>query len=354
MPVLTAPVVALPRYQVTTDEVIERIAELYPDHPKLAQIRRIIRSTTVRTRWYTRPLSEQFRDEHSLAERTREHLQDSLELAERAARGALREAGLGPAAVDAVVVVSATGHTMPGLDAQLVDRLGLRPSVRRIPVTQMGCAGGVFGVSTAMELVAARPDVTVLIVCADVFSHYLNRNDSGLDGMIFKGIIGDAAGACVVRNGPVSGPHMELTASWECLYAGSHGVVGSCTDNDGLHGFNSPKLLDAIREVVPMLNDWLAHSARPGTDGAPEFVVSHTGSPRVIDSLVNGLGVEPQLFGLSRDSLRDLGNLGSASVLEVLERTFAKPPTEGAHGLMLAPGPGVSLMAVKTIWRGGI
>jgi predicted naringenin-chalcone synthase len=128
-------------------------------------------------------------------------------LSERAARGALWEAGLAPEEVDALVVVSSTGHTMPGLDVRLMARLELRPSARRIPVTQLGCGGGVFGVSTAMELMAARPDATVLVVCADVFSHYLHRDDTGMDGMIFKGIIGDGAGACVVR-AEASGPHL--------------------------------------------------------------------------------------------------------------------------------------------------
>ncbi|MGV9452940.1 PhlD [Streptomyces sp. NPDC003635] len=353
MTVVTAPVVALPRYQVTTDELVEQIVELYPDHPRLESVCRAIRATTVQTRWYTRPPGERLATPHSLAQQTRDHLHDSLELAERAALGALREAGVAPGDVDAVVVTSATGHTMPGLDVRLVQRLELRPSVRRIAVTQVGCCGGVFGISTAMELVAARPAATVLVVCADVFSYYLNPVDTGMDGMIFKGLFGDAAGACVVR-GQANGPRMELISSWECLHAGSQDVVGTRTSGDGLHGYNSPELLNAIRGVLPRLNDWLDVSAPADDDGAPEFVVSHTGGPKIIDTLAAGLGGPPMLFGLTRDSLRDVGNVGSVSALEVLERTFAKPPADGARGLLLAVGPGVAMMAVKAVWRDGV
>ncbi|WP_324784712.1 PhlD [Streptomyces sp. H51] len=353
MRVVSAPVVVLPRHQVTTEEVLERITELYADHPRCAHIRRTIAATTVRTRWYTRPLAEQMRGDWSLAVRTREHLADSLELAEKAARTTLREAGLEPSDVDALVVVSATGHTTPGLDVLLMARLGLPPSVRRIPVTQLGCTGGVFGISMAAELVAARPDATVLVVCADVFSHYLHRADTGMDGMIFKGILGDGAGACVVRS-RANGPHMELTHSWECVQPLSHDIVGSHLDGDGFHAHNSPDLVRAIRGVMPRLNEWLARTAPAGSDGTPEFVVSHTGSPKVLDALVEGIGCPPALFGLARDSLREVGNLGSASVLEVLERAFAKPPADGAHGLALGVGPGVSVMAVRTVWRDGV
>jgi predicted naringenin-chalcone synthase len=338
---------------VTTDELLGLIEELYPDHPRLGYVRRVIRSTGVHTRRLTRPPAEQLREGYALLERTRGHLQDSLDLAERAARGSLREAALGPEDVDALIVVSATGHTMPGLDVRLIAQLGLRPTVRRIPVTQMGCCGGVFGISTAMELVAARPDVTVLVVCADVFSHYLHRDDTGMDGMIFKGIIGDGAGACLVR-ARADGPHLRLIRSWEWLDPHSQDVVGTRTDGDGLHGHNSPRLMGAIRRGMGPLNEWLARTVPEGTDGTPGFVVSHTGSSGVLDRLAEGLGCAPELLAEARASLREVGNLGSASLLDVLHRTFAGPPAEGTHGLLLGVGPGVSLMAMRTVWQGGV
>ncbi|GAA5013237.1 type III polyketide synthase [Streptomyces siamensis] len=350
MSVVTAPVVTLPRHQVTTDELLDRITELYEGHPGLAVARRVIRSTTVRARWYTRPLEEQFDDTLPLAERTCRHLEDSLDLAEKAARGALVEAGLTAADIDGLVVLSATGHTMPGLDVLLMERLDLPPSVRRIPVTQVGCGGGVFALVRAMDMVAAHPGATVLVVCADVFSHYLHRGDTGLDGMILKGLFGDAAGACVVRP-EAQGPRMELTHSWEYLHPDSRDLVGSRTEGDGLHAYNSPKLRNVIEGTMPRILEWLERVAPPGTDPVPRFVVSHTGGPRILDAIVGGLGCDPAMVDLARDSLRELGNVGSVSVLDVLERTFVKSPAEGDHGLVLAAGPGVSLFAARAVWR---
>jgi alkylresorcinol/alkylpyrone synthase len=44
---------------------------------------------------------------------------------------------------------------------------------------------------------------------------------------------------------------------------------------------------------------------------------------------------------LTWDSLRDIGNLSSASVLHVLADTMReRPPRPGSYGLMLAMGPG--------------
>lgn len=350
MPVVSSPVVALPRHQVTTDELLDGLQRLYPYHSKLPHIMRVVRSTTVRTRWYTRPLAERFGVVHSLKERTRAHLRDSLELAEKAAAQALLEAGLVPADIDGLVVLSSTGYSMPGLDVLLMDRLGLPRSVRRVPVCQIGCAGGVFALARAMELVAARPGSTVLVVCADVFSHYLHPADAGLDGMILKGLFGDAAGACVVRP-EVEGPRMELVGSWEYVHPESHGVVGTYLDGDGLHGFNSPRLLRVVEGAMPHLADWLERTAPAGAVPMPGFIVSHTGGPRILEAFVEGLGCRPELVDPARDSLRELGNVGSVSVLDVLDRTFAKPPSEGDRGLLLAAGPGVTLVAVQAVWR---
>ncbi|MEU6275196.1 3-oxoacyl-[acyl-carrier-protein] synthase III C-terminal domain-containing protein [Streptomyces populi] len=349
MPVVSRPVVSLPRHQVTTDELLDRISELYPDHPRLAVVRRVIGATTVRSRWYSRPLEQQFTLGLPTAERTRLHLLDSLDLAEEAARGALFETGLTPADVDGLVVLGSTGHTMPGLDAFLAERLGLPSSVRRLPIAQVGCAGGVFGLIRAMELVAAHPDATVLVVCSDAFSHYLHHDDSALDGMILKGLIGDAAGACVVR-AEAEGPHMELIASWEYLEPGSHHLVGGRVDGDGLHAHNSPQLRDVIERAMSPLREWLARTAPPGVDPAPGFLVTHTGGPRILDAVVKGLGCPPEMADLARDSLRELGNLGSVSVLDVLDRTFTKSPADGDHGLLFAAGPGITLLGVRAVW----
>lgn len=129
--------------------------------------------------------------------------------------------------------------------------------------------------------------------------------------------------------------------------------MGSITDSDGFHGCNSLRLLGAIGEVMPKLKDWLHRTRSAGADAAPDFIVSHTGSPKVLDAIVEGLGTDPELFGLARDSLREVGNLGSVPVLEVLERTFMKPPRDGVRGLTVAVGPGVSAMALKGVWHSG-
>ena len=92
------------------------------------------RYSAVPVEWYERP--------HGWPERNALYLTHALELAAEAARKSLAIAGLEAAEIDAVVVVSTTGIATPSLDARLIDRIGLRSEVRRLPIFGLGCAGG--------------------------------------------------------------------------------------------------------------------------------------------------------------------------------------------------------------------
>jgi alkylresorcinol/alkylpyrone synthase len=78
--------------------------------------------------------------------------------------------------------------------------------------------------------------------------------------------------------------------------------------------------------------------------------VCHPGGPKVIDSITNAIGLPPEALSHSRESMRDRGNISSASVLDVLQRTVADPPPPGALGVMLAMGPGFSFELLLLSW----
>jgi len=70
----------------------------------------------------------------------------------------------------------------------------------------------------------------------------------------------------------------------------------------------------------------------------------------VLDAVSEALDVPPVEFRHSGESMRDNGNISSASVLDVLDRTLAEPPDRGSTGLLLAMGPGFSFELVLLGW----
>jgi alkylresorcinol/alkylpyrone synthase len=79
--------------------------------------------------------------------------------------------------------------------------------------------------------------------------------------------------------------------------------------------------------------------------------VCHPGGPRVLEALAEALELGEGALDLTWKSLREVGNLSSASVLLVLRDTLqaARPPP-GTRGLLLAMGPGFCSELVLLEW----
>jgi alkylresorcinol/alkylpyrone synthase len=77
----------------------------------------------------------------------------------------------------------------------------------------------------------------------------------------------------------------------------------------------------------------------------------HPGGPRVIQALEKGLGLPGEAMALSWDTLTEVGNISSASVLVILDKFMNHiHPTPGAYGMLMAMGPAFSAELVLLQW----
>jgi alkylresorcinol/alkylpyrone synthase len=158
---------AVPPYPLDQGDVIHRVQMLFDGAPALERLLPVFSNTGIRTRyscvpieWYDRP--------HGWAERNRVYIAGALDLLERTAIKLLDRAGIDKDAIDAVVTVSTTGIATPSLDALLIERMGLRRDVRRLPIFGLGCAGGVLGLARAAAQAMAAPGETVLFLVVEL------------------------------------------------------------------------------------------------------------------------------------------------------------------------------------------
>ncbi|WTR44959.1 PhlD [Streptomyces sp. NBC_00118] len=341
--------VSMPRtvlgpHKVTTEDIADDIRNRHPGHPRLAVILRVLANCGVRTRYFTRPLdSPTVSGSAGVRERAEAAFGDALAMAEQAALTALDSTGVAHEDIDAIVTTHSTGWSVPNLDAHLVARLGLRPTVRRIALTTLACSGGIQALIRAADLVAARPGSKVLVVAAETISSVYNHNDTSVESMIYKSLFGDSAAATVVSGEPLA-PGLAIDDSFEYFLPDSLDRYSGRIDTDGLHFDSTKKALAATDDVLPVLRNWV------GTR-APGFVVIHPGSPRIITDTATALGLTPEDARHSTDTLSDEGNLGGVSVLRVLERTHATPPAAGTKGVAVAYGPGFTTAALHGHWH---
>ena len=134
---------AVPRHELAQSDIATRAERFFPDiDPEfLARMLPIYENSGISTRYSCVP-ADWYESPHGWAEKNTLYIKHAVDLLERAAREALSAAHMGIRDVDAVFAVSTTGIATPSLDALLMERLGTRRDVMRLPIFGLGCAGG--------------------------------------------------------------------------------------------------------------------------------------------------------------------------------------------------------------------
>jgi len=325
---------AVPPYPLDQDDVIERVKLLFGGAPTLERLLPVFTNTGIRTRYSCVPL-DWYDRRHSWAERNRIYLAAALDMLEATTVQLLDRAGRSKDLIDAVVVVSTTGVATPSLDALLINRMGLRASVRRLPIFGLGCAGGVIGLARAASQALAAPGETILFLVVELCALWFRRDDFSKSNIVATALFGDgAAGALLSTEG--DGP--TVVAAGEHTWPGSLDVMGWDVSDDGLSAVFSrdiPKLVATrFREVMA---DFLARHDLV-VDDIDRFVC-HPGGAKVVAALEDAFGLGRGTLASARGVLRDFGNMSAATVMFVLERTLADPRPWN-RALMNALGPG--------------
>ncbi len=275
------------------------------------------------------------------------------ELGAEAVRRALAAAGLEPRDVDHLVFVTVTGLATPSIDAKLVNRLGLRRDVRRLPVFGLGCVAGAAGLARLSDLVAATPGGVGVLLSVELCSLTLQRDDPSVANAVASGIFGDGAAAVVLAGGArevngAAGPRVVATRS--AFYPDTEWVMGWDFRDSGFQVVLSAEVPRITRENVGRdVDDFLASRGLRRAD--VRHWIAHTGGPKVLEAFQSALALPEGALARSWRSLEEVGNLSSASVLfvlgDLLEAGEARP---GDLGLLVAMGPGFCAELVLLQW----
>lgn len=227
-------------------------------------------------------------------------------LATEAAKQALDAAGIAPAAVDLIVLATATpDQTFPSSATKVQTALGINDCVAFD--VQAVCSGFLYAVSVADSMIRAGSANTALVIGAETFSRILDWEDRATCVLF-----GDGAGAIVLTAGEsergilatklhADGRHNDL------LYVdggpSTTGTVGKVRMK-GKEVFRH-----AVVNLAAVLNEALdAAGLQPGD---VDWVVPHQANARILDATARKLGLPPEKVVVTVDQH---ANTSAASV----------------------------------------
>jgi len=330
---------AVPSHRVAQAEATERVKRLFPH---LLRHEGLFANTGIERRYTCQPV-DWYHENHSWEVRTEVFQRHALTLLEEVALGAVAAAGIELRDIGLIVVNTITGLAIPSLDAKLMNRLDLSPTVERLPIFGLGCGGGVAGLARATRLAQAMPGGHVLFLTVDLCSLCFRTADPSMAMFVATALFGDGAAGIVLRNtqgssGRASG-RGRVIAMGEHFWRETEHIMGWDIKEDGFGVVLSPELPALIKSrLVPALQGFLDANAM--SLGEFSGFVLHPGGSKILETIQKVLGVSREELAYSWEVLRDFGNMSSPTAIFALERAF-KAKARGPH-LLAAFGPGFS------------
>ena len=272
----------------------------------------------------------------------------TADLGEKAARAALKDAGIGVDQLDMIILATSTpDHTFPATAVEIQDRLDMRHGAAFD--SQAVCSGFIFALTTADQYIRTGYAKTILVIGAETFSRILDWTDR-TTCVLF----GDGAGAVVV-----SAIEGEGTSA-------DRGILTSHLRSDGAHkdklyvdggpsttgtvGHLRMEGREVFRHAVGMITDVIeaAYAATGMTSEDIDWFIPHQANKRIIDASARKLDIAPEKVVITVDRH---GNTSAASIpLALCEAVRDGRVKRGDVLLLEAMGGGFTWGSVLLRW----
>jgi len=275
-------------------------------------------------------------------------IQGALELGQEAIRKALNHVGLAPSDISAIFFTSVTGIACPSIDARLVNLMGFPKDIKRTPIFGLGCVAGAAGMSRATDYVRAFPKQYALLLSVELCSLTWQENDYSMANLVACGLFGDGAAAVVLageetplaeKPTSVQDPCPRVVATRSTFYPDTEHLMGWKINHSGFNIVLSADVPELVmKELRGTVEDFLADNDL--SIGQICSFIFHSGGPKVLKAMESSLNLPPYALSSSWNSLRQRGNLSSASVLTVMQDFLLnRPGSPGCYSMVGAMGP---------------
>ncbi|MGH8014633.1 MAG: type III polyketide synthase [Candidatus Zixiibacteriota bacterium] len=341
-PKISAVTTAVPEHKVDQSTAKEFARHIFSNRNiDIERLLSVFDNSHIETRYFTKPL-DWCKQSHSLSEKNQVYIESSTSLCLDASQKLFRRMGVTPKEIDYIIYVNTTGLATPSIDARLINLLGLRQNIRRIPIWGLGCAGGAAGLSHAYHHLLGHPREKVLLIACELCGLTFLRDDYSKSNLVATALFGEGAAAVLLTGGEIESGGLEIIATSSRFFPDSLDVMGWNILDSGLQVVFAKQIPEIIeKHALTDLMEFLETNQLQLKD-VTEFLF-HPGGAKVIEAYQKALNMSNGSLSLSAGILRKYGNMSSVTVLFVLNEYFQQPDrNKSGFGLISALGPGFS------------
>ncbi|WP_191565348.1 type III polyketide synthase [Metabacillus idriensis] len=260
--------------------------------------------------------------------------------------------------IDVIFFISSTGISTPSIDAKIMNQLPFRESTKRVPIWGLGCAGGASGLARAHDYCKAYPQSKVLVVCVELCSLTFQHDDLSKSNFIGTSLFADGV-ACTLLAGEdvllddisalINVPKTRSTRS--TFMKDSEEVMGWDIKNNGFYVIFS-------RDIPSIIKNWLRETVEKYLEEEQvplneiKHFLAHPGGKKVLQAYQASLGFEESQLEVSKNVLRNHGNMSSATVMYVIEQYLTSTLADDSDlGIIAALGPGFCSELLLVEWE---
>jgi len=243
-----------------------------------------------------------------------------------------------------LITVSCTGMYAPGVDIDLVTKLNLNRRTERTCINFMGCYGAINALKTADYICRADANAKVLVVSVELCTLHFQKTNT-LDNWVANSLFSDGAAAVLVENENYrsnKGPALLLKNFYSEFIPEAADDMGWYVGNYGFEMKLTSKVSKHIKKHIKPLTQRVLQNAGLSFEQIDSFAI-HPGGRSILEATEEAINISKNGNKFSYDTLKEFGNMSSATILFVLQKILSSDTQNGKMILSFAFGPGLTV-----------
>jgi predicted naringenin-chalcone synthase len=250
---------------------------------------------------------------------------------------------IGKEQITHLITVSCTGMSAPGLDLEIMEKMGLMRNIFRTSVNFMGCYAAIHALKLADAICRSDEKANVVIVCTEFCTLHFQKEIS-LDNITATLLFADGCAAVLMQpeNSAEKGISIKSFFS-DVAFKGKTDMSWKIASTGFLMTL-SGYVPDLVKEDFNALATKALEHAGISKEAITHWCI-HPGGKKILEAIGNGISLPPCSLHYSYEVLNDYGNMSSATILFVLQKMFNefKESSKPATIFGAAFGPGLTM-----------